>query len=640
MGQQESDRHHSVRSWLRHVDAPGQRLSPAMVDDESPWRPHHLLSQDVRPTRRATQSPSLFVRDSPLPSISSSEHHFGKKSRRKTRPDRYDSAKRSPPSNVAEAPSKKRKKDGKRRRLRSDREVMDNFASQAIASDRLTPNLRAGSFLNGRSSVAAQPADLAFYHLSKPDQGSREPRRPSNQSKAARDLQDDADFFANVKKKHIVVIGSDRHDSARGTSVSRPASTSRHTTISQKAVLGHGSISTQPSSINCFSNRAATPVSRRRIPKWNSVEPQSPPVDARQPIYTPKAESTYRDEGVMVDTRRCNYVDKGVMVSPGFDMRPSFSANRSHDGRERRSLNIAGVGDASKPGKGAPMATTQSPSAIRGKSDEHRRVPAKPGIRPSTHDGVGHFAGYHSVDKQQSRTFSESQVPSRNHDKLQPPVQQPRYHATARQPFEASTVPLPQETSRPIPDTTRKRAPFTALRWQEGDLRGGHTSRDGMPRSRWPPREADESPQDLIARLDREAPLSWQEDDLRDGHTSRDEMPRSRWPTREADESPQDLIARLDREAREQFEASSRYDRAYGDGNDPVDRYEVGLQLHELEAGKEGVRGGRFDAPWDPRDGIKPRTPKSVATRQRRWDGAYEVDAVDWTEFWRPNCFG
>ncbi|RCI14959.1 hypothetical protein L249_6768 [Ophiocordyceps polyrhachis-furcata BCC 54312] len=603
MSRHESDLHQSVRHWLHRIDDPG-RLSPAMVDDRSPWRPHHLLSQDARPTRLATQSPNLLLRDSPLPSISPSEHHFGKKPRRKTRPHRYDSAKRSPPSNVAEAPSRKRKTDGKRRRLRSDREVMDNFASQAIASDRLTlkPNLRAGSFLNGRSSGPAQPADLAFYHLSIPDQGTREPRRPSNQSKAARDLQDDADFFANVKKKHVVVIGSDRLDSARGTSTSRPASTSRHTTNSQKVVRGRSSVATEPSSVKCpsDSDRAATPVSRRRIPKWHSVEPQNPPLDAHQPIHTGQAYRSYVDKGVMVDARRCIYEDKGVMVSPGLGFRPSSRADRSHDGEKRRSLNPGRVRDAPKP------ATVQPPSALRGKVYGHQRVPAMPGTRPSTYDGVAqHFAGYGAVDKHQSRTLSESQrrYPW-NPVEREPPVQQLRYHATAPQSFEASNAPPSfgassalQPLERPVPDTTWNRASFTASNWPEDSgLRGA------------PP--------------------------------SRDDRPRSRRPTCEADESPQELIARLDREAREQVEASSRCDGAYGDGNEFVDRYEVGLQFHEPDAGEAGVRETRLGARADPRDGTKPRTPRPLLKRRWQWDGARDMDAVDWTEFWRPNCFG
>ncbi|RDA85645.1 hypothetical protein CP532_3540 [Ophiocordyceps camponoti-leonardi (nom. inval.)] len=557
---------------------------------------------------QATQSPNAFLRDSPLPSFSSSEHHFGKKPRRKTRPDRYDTAKRSPPSNVAEAPSKKRKTDSKRRRLRSDREVMDNFASQAIASDRLTlkPNLRAGSFLNGRSSGPAQPADLAFYHLSGPDQGTREPRRASNQSKAARDLQDDADFFANVKKKHVVVIGSDRLGSARGTSTSRPLSTSRHTTNSQKVVLGRSSIATSPSSVKCPSDGAATPVSRRRIPKWHSVEPRSPPIDARQAIHVGQADRSYIDKGVMVDARRCNYEDKGVMVSPGFGWRPPTGVDRSHDGQERRSHNPGRIMDAPKQFKGAPMATAQSPSALRGKSNGHRRVPAMPGTRPSTHDGVAQYfagygaveAGYGAVDEHLSRNLNKSQGRRPwNPVERGPSVEQSRYHATAPQSLGAWIASQPLGTSRPNLGTTSKRASYDVSDWPEDScLRGVRTGRDGLR--------------------------------------------RTRRPMREADESPQELIARLDREVREQVEASSRYDRAYGGDYGFVDRHDVDLQLREPDARGAGVRGARLGARVDSHEGTKLREPKPLLTRRRQWDGAYDMEAVDWTDSWRPNRFG
>ncbi|KAM4055081.1 hypothetical protein HRG_005890 [Hirsutella rhossiliensis] len=103
--------------------------------------------------------------------------------------------------------------------LRSEPEVMSNFASDAISKGRVTmkPNLRAGSFLNGRSSAAAQPADLKFYHFDylvdcpKAKQEGPLPsksRKSNNQRKAERSLQEDSDFFANIRTSDRIQIES------------------------------------------------------------------------------------------------------------------------------------------------------------------------------------------------------------------------------------------------------------------------------------------------------------------------------------------------------------------------------------------------------------------------------------------------
>ncbi|PFH56533.1 hypothetical protein XA68_16355 [Ophiocordyceps unilateralis] len=685
MGRHESEREHCIRSWLEHIDTPG-RLSPdqpAKVDSQSPWRPHHLLPPEARPMRQDTQSPNLFVRDSPLLSISSASrasesryNDYGKKPRRKTRPDRYESRKRNAPSAATgETRSKKRRKE-KERRLRSEREVMDNFASHAIASDRLTPKLRPGSFLNGRSSVAAQPADLAFYHLAdvaKPDQGSqrpRESRRCSNQSRAARDLQDDADFFANVKankKKHVIVIGSDRVDnsdarcSGHGTSTSRPATASHVGTVdygatsSQRAVLGRSSISTSPLSVSCQSDRVVTPVSRRRIPKWRSLDEtghQVPPacadVDARRRHDTDQEglvnQDSYRDQGIMVDTRRRGYQDKGVMVSPGLGLGPLPGARRRHDaaslrqGREApqlQSFDSGGDGDAWISRSRAPVVTVQSssfpkdeasatckqrgvptmpglgptthdgvrqlagydiaqsPPALGGSSGAafmQRGVPAIPGPRPSTHDGVGQFGAYDTLDKLQPRSTSDGHRRYQYHGDRQP-MQWPRHDPIALQP------PDPWQSA---PDTTSARAPFSSMNWKPQP--GFHVT-TGV-------------------------------------HTSRDDRPRSRQLMHEADESPQELITRLDREARHQVEASSRYERHAGEDG-LVDWHEVDLQPYELDRGESVASQARTGRRQDPRDAIKPRTRvESATSRPRRWDGAYDLGTVDLAGFWRPNYLG
>lgn len=76
--------------------------------------------------------------------ISGRQHHFAKKARHKTRGDRYDTKRAHEPR---KAGKKKRKKPGDQSRTNdikrggdfsSAREVMDNFNSKSILSDRIT----------------------------------------------------------------------------------------------------------------------------------------------------------------------------------------------------------------------------------------------------------------------------------------------------------------------------------------------------------------------------------------------------------------------------------------------------------------------------------------------------------------------
>ncbi|KAF4594641.1 hypothetical protein GQ602_000254 [Ophiocordyceps camponoti-floridani] len=588
------DRHQHIRSWLHHLETP-DRLSPhqpAVTDQQSSWQPHHLLATDARPARRVTQSPSLFVRDSPLPSLSSASRDseprcedYGRKPRRKTRPDRYDSGKRKT-SSAAAGESRPKRRKTKKRRLRSEREVMDNFASRAIASNRLTlkPNLRPGSFLNGRSSAAAQPAVLAFYHLAdvaRPHQGGHQPR----ESKAARDLQDDADFFANIKannRKQAIVIGSDRLDNSeagRGTSTSRPPTASHAgtadycVTSSQKAILGRASNSASPSSV---SGRAATPGSRRRIPKWRFVEDighQSPAacvdVDGQRRRHRDQQglvdarRASCRDHGVMTDARRPTYQDKGIMVSPGFGRGLSSEARRPrghgllHTGRTTRDGIKQRVED---------HVTAQSPPAPGIQSSAvfvQAAAPAVSSPRPVTHDGVAQFRGYLTFSKLEPRSTSDS-----HHDFRSPG------HLIA---------PRPRRPWLSMP------APDTGVDWKPQPQR--HFARDNP-----------------------------------------EETPRPQRPVYE----PQEIIARLDRKAQYQFEASLYYDRTPKDEGELVDRHEIDLQLHEVDT-KSAARIGAREGPHGD---MRPRA-KIVSpwTRPpRRCQGTHDEGTADLAGFWRPDC--
>ncbi|PHH70175.1 hypothetical protein CDD80_6180 [Ophiocordyceps camponoti-rufipedis] len=586
------DRHHHIRSWLHHLETP-DRLSPdqpAVAHQPSSWQPHHLLATDARPATRDTQSPSLFVRDSPLLSLSSASRpseprceDYGRKPRRKTRPDRYDTVKRKTPSAAAgESRPKKRKKKTREGRLRSEREVMDNFASRAIASDRLTlkPNLRPGSFLNGRSSAAAQPADLAFYHLAdvaRPHQGAHRPR----ESKATRDLQDDADFFANIKanqRKHAIVIGSDRLDNP-ATCTSRPPTASHADTAdygatsSQKAVLGRGSNTSSPSTA---SGRVATPASRRRIPEWrfiddtghrspvacNDVDDQRRRHRDRQGLVDAKRASN-RDQGVMTEARRPTYEDKGVMVSPGFSRGLTSEARRPHghallhtertnrDGVKQR---FEDHGTAQPP----PAPEVQSSVAISQVAE-----PAVSGPRPVTHDGVAQFRGYLTFNRLEPRSTSDG------HHDFRPPG-----HLIA---------PRPRRPWLSMSD------PNSGVDWKPQPQR--HFARG--------------SPEDTL---------------------------RPQQPIYE----PQELIARLDRKAQFQFEASLYYDGTHKDEGGLVDRHEIDLHLHEVNR----KPAARTSAREEPHGNARPRAKigSPWARPPRRCHGTHDEGTANLTEFWRPNC--
>lgn len=104
--------------------------------------------------------------------ISHADHHFEKRARRRTRDDRYDTTKVDNATKEKKSKKIAGKKNRKRDKLSSAREVMDNFNSNTILNDRITvsmdisswersqtdtkvqmqPSLRPGLFDNGRAS--------------------------------------------------------------------------------------------------------------------------------------------------------------------------------------------------------------------------------------------------------------------------------------------------------------------------------------------------------------------------------------------------------------------------------------------------------------------------------------------------------
>lgn len=184
-----------VQAWLSQIPAGSRDESPEHAHPEidagpakHSWRPHCLPLPGISPTRQAAievtyrQSPDLFVRDRPLSSISSRrtdeqgavprrpsfaddvDHHrqqkrsrvpsepsvsptepgeeaFRKRPRRRTRHDRYETKKHTDgrgETDAKEQPRSERRKGRRRQVLRSGREVMNNFASDAVSNQRVT----------------------------------------------------------------------------------------------------------------------------------------------------------------------------------------------------------------------------------------------------------------------------------------------------------------------------------------------------------------------------------------------------------------------------------------------------------------------------------------------------------------------
>ncbi|CAF3629064.1 unnamed protein product [Fusarium graminearum] len=203
-----SDRFRRIQYWLDAIPAPyelhdsvADRTQTENRSRTSGWCPHDLPIASISPkchrsdnqrNRHLDEERAYKVSPEPFPDDPYSTSHFepsieagsdkenkkrspddisdrssfGRRPRRKTRPDRYSSknkaTRKSPAKNKNERSRKKSR--SKKHRLRSSQDVMTNFASGAIPNTRVTmkPNLTTGLFLNGRSSAAAPVANLTF----------------------------------------------------------------------------------------------------------------------------------------------------------------------------------------------------------------------------------------------------------------------------------------------------------------------------------------------------------------------------------------------------------------------------------------------------------------------------------------------
>lgn len=133
-----------------------QHLRDPAKDEQDLAQVQPRISKTVRPVSVATDSDyesgnkrphpgsQLGSQDSVVSVISGGQYHFSKKARRKTRSDRYDTMRVHEPRKAGKKKGKK-PKDQKTTRgtkmagdFSSAREVMGNFNSESILSDRIT----------------------------------------------------------------------------------------------------------------------------------------------------------------------------------------------------------------------------------------------------------------------------------------------------------------------------------------------------------------------------------------------------------------------------------------------------------------------------------------------------------------------
>ncbi|KAG7058780.1 hypothetical protein JMJ77_0006151 [Colletotrichum scovillei] len=113
------------------------------------------------------RSPVTGVTDFPI-SVDSSPPRFEKRTRHKTREDRYDSRKKQKEKRRrAPEETTRRSEDVPKKPILSGRDVMNNFQPEAVLNDRLTlqPCLTPGLFQNGQISSPKPVGDLAYNSM-------------------------------------------------------------------------------------------------------------------------------------------------------------------------------------------------------------------------------------------------------------------------------------------------------------------------------------------------------------------------------------------------------------------------------------------------------------------------------------------
>ncbi|PHH85933.1 hypothetical protein CDD83_10979 [Cordyceps sp. RAO-2017] len=727
-----------VQSWLSRIDTGSASVpAPAQSDKapeaaREPWIPDGPLFPRPRPIRQATQSPSLFVRDSPLPSSSSrpSGHResvlaspkltadallrhdklpdappgppisasgeggddYCKKPRRKTRHDRYDTRKRREPgepgAKTKSRHSKKRKTDQPKRTLRSEREVMDNFASYAIAAERVTmkPNLGPGSFLNGRSSAAIQPADLAFYPFENTADDVQakharqhhhvEPPKSDSRRKAERDLQEDADFFANVKTHVKQKPGSTGSTSVQGSAVivigaGRTGTSGRRGRLSGRAATGSGPGPGQGQrtaskhglaandSVEFASPSMVSRLSDRESPSMG-LEPGKRNVAGRDTKASGPSKPGPDDSliesllktGVYDDTRISrrrierlhslkgdesrqqrdsvppaqaaagaqsrNYRDKGVMVSPGLDARGQvpcrIPSSRTRDPTDAGAPSFSGGAEWDQQKLRMRAAGRAAP-----KSDGRTR--GRAADVPFAAENPFHIAaGPCRFDLPHRRGPTTHDFRASEHDDL------------SRQPGGGAN----RASRATAPPRAYEYDPYL---WQPGGRPGVEPLHPGrtVPQAsgRWWSSLGTASSRIPAPQVDR--PTQPGAPDMGGRHARPTESGCFTDPMDEtAGASAHAFVAGLDREALEQ--ASARRPGVQADFEQWVagPKHEADLRLYRMNTRDwADIREG----PQRPQDRVGAFVGRQRSTGRWPWQQSHEAGDADTTSFWRPDCF-
>lgn len=152
----------SPRQRLRECKRPRDLVEDDFVMDLCDEQDKVRVQTGTRPVLAATESNHESGKErslrgsegSEVSVTSESQYHFAKKARHKTRSDRYDTTRdhkpRKPGKKMKKKPGGQSKRDENRRRgdFTSAREVMDNFNSKSILSNRITVRKLPHSRLN------------------------------------------------------------------------------------------------------------------------------------------------------------------------------------------------------------------------------------------------------------------------------------------------------------------------------------------------------------------------------------------------------------------------------------------------------------------------------------------------------------
>ncbi|CAM1507006.1 Fc.00g066470.m01.CDS01 [Cosmosporella sp. VM-42] len=280
-------------------------------------KPHHNVPPNRGQGRTAAQVQDANSQNSIR--STSRESIFEKRPRRKTRESRYEPKNDTAGAHSRNKKSRSRPKKNKKRPLSSSRNIMINFASDAIPNKRLTmkPSLTTGLFLNGRTSTANQLADLTFndmVFLGRREEKKEEHKRdgsPSQQKPRSRKLKDvdqDGEFFAPLRGKRTQTPRAVRSSQTpEGTIAQAQIISTQHPVSNVHAQLESSSdqgLSGQGVCVQESVEKDATHRAGREITyiSWSSSDrPQSP--EPQTPVRLASATTTPRSiRQALVDT--------------------------------------------------------------------------------------------------------------------------------------------------------------------------------------------------------------------------------------------------------------------------------------------------------------------------------------------------